>query len=95
MEHEKHTHRDCNEIQSLINRLNRIEGQIRGIKNMVENSSYCIDIITQVSAASAALNSLNKEILNRHLHTCVVRDIQNGDMTSVDELADLFKKVMK
>lgn len=95
MEEEKHTHRDRDEINSLVNRLNRIEGQIRGIKSMVENGSYCMDIMTQVSAASAALNSFNKEILNRHLHSCVVRDIQNGNLESVDELSELFKKVMK
>ncbi len=91
---DKHTHRNEEELKALINRLNRIEGQIRGIKKMLEEEAYCIDVMTQVNAATAALNSLNKEILNKHLHCCVVRDIQNGDLATIDELSSLIKKVL-
>lgn len=91
---DKHTHRNEEELKALINRLNRIEGQIRGIKKMIEEEAYCIDVMTQVNAATAALNSLNKEILNKHLHCCVVRDIQNGDLATIDELSSLIKKVL-
>ena len=91
---DKHTHRNDEELRALINRLNRIEGQIRGIKKMLEEEAYCIDVMTQVNAATAALNSLNKEILNKHLHCCVVRDIQNGNLATIDELSSLIKKVL-
>ena len=87
--------RDEAEYKSLINRLNRIEGQIRGIKVMVENDRYCVDIITQVAAASAALNSFNRELLASHMNSCVVKDIRNGKEDAVDELLTLLKKMMK
>lgn len=83
------------EYKSLINRLNRIEGQIRGIKGMVENDAYCPDIIIQVAAANAALNSFNKELLSNHIKTCVTTDIINGNSETVDELLDTIKKLMK
>ncbi len=83
------------EYKSLINRLNRIEGQIRGIKNMVENDAYCTDIITQVAAANAALNSFNKELLASHIRTCVYDDIKNGKNETVNELVLLIQKLMK
>lgn len=83
------------EYKSLINRLNRIEGQIRGIKNMVENDAYCTDIITQVAAANAALNSFNKELLASHIRTCVYDDIKNGKNETVKELVLLIQKLMK
>lgn len=83
------------EYKSLINRLNRIEGQIRGIKNMVENDAYCTDIITQVAAANAALNSFNKELLASHIRTCVYDDIKNGKNEMVNELVLLIQKLMK
>lgn len=89
-------HRSEKEQKKLINRLNRIEGQVRGIKNMVENDVYCIDIITQVSATSAALSSFGKELLGEHIKTCVVNDIKNGSSQKVDELVDtLLLKLMK
>ncbi|MBQ8758649.1 MAG: metal-sensing transcriptional repressor [Clostridia bacterium] len=83
------------EYKSLINRLNRIEGQIRGIKGMVERNAYCTDIITQVAAANAALNAFNKELLENHIKTCVAEDIKNGKEETVEELVDTLKKLMK
>lgn len=91
----KRKHREEKEYRSLINRLNRIEGQIRGIKGMLENDAYCTDILIQVSAVNAALNSFNKELLANHIHTCVVDDIKNGNGDTVDELCDILPKLMK
>lgn len=87
--------RDDVEYKSLINRLNRIEGQIRGIKGMVEKDAYCTDIITQVAAATAALNSFNKELLSSHIKTCVADDIKAGKMDTVDDLLITLQKLMK
>jgi DNA-binding FrmR family transcriptional regulator len=83
------------EQKALLNRLSRIEGQIRGIKGMVEQNSYCTDIIMQVSAATAALNSFNKELLASHIKTCVVEDAKSGKDETVDELLDLLQKLMR
>ncbi len=83
------------EYRKLINRLNRIEGQIRGIKAMVENSAYCTDILMQVSAVNAALNSFNKELMSSHIKTCVINDIKEGKNETIDELIDTLKKLMK
>lgn len=83
------------EFKSLINRLNRIEGQVRGIKNMVENSAYCPDILTQVSAVTAALNAFNKELLANHIKTCVANDIREGKDETIDELVATLQKLMK
>ncbi|MCC8072998.1 MAG: metal-sensing transcriptional repressor [Clostridiales bacterium] len=83
------------EYKSLINRLNRIEGQIRGIKGMVEKDAYCTDIITQVAAATAALNSFNKELLSTHIKTCVAQDIRDGKDETVDDLLITLQKLMK
>lgn len=87
--------RGDDEYKKLINRLNRIEGQIRGIRKMVENDAYCTDILVQVAAVNAALNSFNKELLSNHIHTCVARDIREGRDETVDELVDTLKKLMK
>lgn len=87
--------RGDDEYKKLINRLNRIEGQIRGIRKMVENDAYCIDILVQVAAVNAALNSFNKELLTNHIHTCVAQDIREGRDETVDELVDTLKKLMK
>lgn len=87
--------RSEDEYKSLINRLNRIEGQIRGIKGMVENDAYCTDIITQVAAASAALNSFNKVLLSSHIKTCVADDIRAGNNDTVDELLAVLQKLVK
>lgn len=83
------------EYKSLINRLNRIEGQIRGIKGMLERNSYCTDIIIQVAAANAALNSFNKELLASHIKSCVAQDIRDGNDETIDELVALLQKLMK
>ncbi len=83
------------EYKDLLNRLNRIEGQIRGVKKMVENDAYCVDILTQVSAVNAALNSFNKVLLANHIKTCVTEDIKNGNEEKVDELVTMLQKLMK
>lgn len=83
------------ERQDLIHRLNRIEGQVRGIKGMVERDIYCVDILTQVSAVQAALNAFNKVLLSNHIKTCVVDDIKSGKDEVVDELLTTLQKIMK
>lgn len=83
------------EYKALINRLNRIEGQIRGIKGMVEKNAYCTDIIVQVSAVNAALNAFNKELLSNHIKTCVADDIKAGKTETVDDLLSTLQKLMK
>ena len=91
----KKKERSEKEYKDLINRLNRIEGQIRGIKGMVEKDAYCPDIITQVAAANAALNSFNKVLLANHIKTCVTDDIKSGKEETVDELVTMLQKLMK
>lgn len=88
-------HRPEKETKDLITRLSRIEGQVRGVKNMVEEERYCVDILNQVSAVQAALNSFSKELLSSHIHTCVVQDIKDGNDEVVDELCEVVKKLMK
>ena len=83
------------EYKDLLTRLNRIEGQIRGIKGMVERDAYCTDILTQVSAASAALNSFTKVLLSSHIKTCVAQDIREGKDETIDELVSTLQKLMK
>ena len=83
------------EYKDLINRLSRIEGQIRGIKKMVEKDTYCPDILIQVAAANAALSSFNKVLLAEHIKTCVTNDIREGKEETVDELLETLKKLMK
>ena len=83
------------EYKSLVHRLNRIEGQIRGIKNMVEKDAYCTDILVQVAAATAALNSFSKELLSSHIRTCVADDIRSGKDETIDELVDTIRKLMR
>ena len=83
------------EKKALLNRLNRIEGQIRGVKGMVESNAYCLDIITQVSAINSALNSFNKVLLSDHIKTCVVNDIRQGNDEKLQELVNTLQKVMK
>jgi DNA-binding FrmR family transcriptional regulator len=83
------------EYKDLLNRLNRIEGQIRGIKKMVEEDCYCIDILRQASAASAAINSFNKVLLANHIKTCVADDIREGREEKLDELIEALPKMMK
>lgn len=81
--------------QNLISRLNRIEGQIRGIKGLIEKNSYCDDVITQISAAQAALNSVAKILLEGHMKNCVVERIHEGDMEVLDEMLVTIRKLMK
>lgn len=88
-------HRSPEEFTALIRRLNRIEGQIRGIRGMVERDIYCTDILTQVSAAQAALNSFAKELLGNHIRTCVVQDVQAGHLEVIDDLLNTIQKLMK
>lgn len=92
---ERKKERSPAEYKDLVNRLNRIEGQIRGIKKMVERSAYCPDILIQVAAANAALNSFNKELLSNHIKTCVKDDIRQGKDETVDELVKLLQRLMK
>ena len=83
------------EYKSLINRLNRIEGQVRGVKGMVERDAYCIDIMTQVAAITAALNAFNKELLGNHIRTCVTDDLQNGKTETAEELVEVLQRLMR
>ena len=91
----KTKHREEEEYKRMMNRLNRIEGQVRGVKKMLEEERYCVDILTQVAAIQAALNAFNKELLSSHIHTCVVDEIQAGNTGVVDELCESIKKIMK
>ena len=91
----RHKHREATEYDALIRRLNRIEGQVRGVRGMVEKECYCTDILTQVSAIQSALNAFNRELLARHIRTCVVTDIEKGDLTVVDDLVATIQKLMK
>lgn len=87
--------REEKEYKDLITRLNRIEGQVRGVRSMVENNAYCTDILTQVSAINAALNSFNKVLLANHIRTCVVDHVRSGDEQVIDELVGTLQKLMK
>lgn len=83
------------EYKRLIHRLNRIEGQIRGIRGMVEQDAYCVDILTQSAAATAAINAFNRELLAQHIRTCVAQDIRDGKEQTIDELVATLQKLMK
>ncbi len=87
--------RSPEEYKKLIHRLNRIEGQIRGIRNMVEQGAYCPDILVQSAAVNAAVNAFNKELFANHIKTCVVQDIQKGNEGVIDELVLTLQKLMK
>lgn len=87
--------RDDKEYKDLINRLSRIEGQVRGVKGMIEKDAYCADILVQVSAINSALNSFNKVLLANHIKTCVSENIKNGNDEIIDELVTLLQKLMK
>ena len=98
MEHQcchKTKHREEEESKALLNRLSRIEGQVRGIRKMVESDCYCTDILTQVSAVQAALNAFNRELLSSHIRTCVAEDIRSGKDETIDELVQTLQKLMK
>ena len=91
----KHTLRSETERRKLVNRLKRIEGQIRGIIGMLENDAYCNDILIQSAAVNAAVNAFNKELLANHIRTCVARDIREGKDETIDELVATLQKLMK
>jgi DNA-binding FrmR family transcriptional regulator len=96
---ETHLHktkeRSDEEYQRLMHRLNRIEGQVRGIKGMLEKSAYCVDILTQSAAVSAAINAFNRELLASHIRSCVAQDIRQGRDETIDELVAMLQKLMK
>ena len=87
--------RTADEYKKLINRLNRIEGQIRGIKGMIEKDAYCTDILVQSAAVSAAMNAFNRELLANHIRTCVADDIRDGKDETIDELVTTLQKLMR
>ena len=87
--------RTVEEYKRLMNRLSRIEGQIRGVKGMLENDAYCTDIVLQVSAINAALNSFNKVLLAEHIRTCVADDIRNGKDDTIEDLVNTITRLMK
>lgn len=87
--------REEQEHKDLLNRLKRIEGQIRGLQGMIEEDRYCVDILTQVTAVQSALNSFNKVLLSNHIKSCVVNDIRDGKEDAVDELCATIQKLMK
>ena len=91
----KKKHRSEEEYRDLIHRLSRMEGQIRGIRTMVEEERYCVDILTQVSAVNAALNSFSRKLLENHMKTCVVKDIREGHEETVEEFCSIIQKLMK
>lgn len=93
---ERHKHRNLTEEKDLLKRLNRIEGQVRGIKGMVEDERYCVDILNQVSAIQAALNGFSRVLLSNHIKTCVIDEIEagNGEET-IEELCKTIQKLMK
>lgn len=83
------------ELKRLTHRLSRIEGQVRGLREMLQKDAYCTDILTQVSAVNAALNSFSRELLSEHIHTCVADGLRAGDDSVVDELMGTLQKLMK
>lgn len=91
----KTTMRSDEQKKTLLNRLKRIEGQVRGIQSMLENDAYCNDVLMQSAAVNAAMNAFNKELLANHIRNCVVRDIKQGDDEIVDELVAIIQKLMK
>ena len=93
--HEKTKHRTAREQKNLTNRLSRIEGQVRGLRDMLQKDAYCTDILVQVSAVNAALNSFSKELLASHIRTCVADGIRRGDDEVIDELVTTLQKLLK
>ena len=83
------------EVMDLIHRLNRVEGQIRGIRGMIEKNAYCVDILNQVSAANSALNSFTRVLLENHIRSCVAEDIRDGRNEKLEELLGTLQKLMK
>lgn len=95
MDHSKHTHRESDNKSKLINRLNRLEGQIRGIKSMVEEDVYCDDILIQVAAVKSALDAFSSSLFEEHLKTCVVRDIKANNPEIIEEILTTIKRLTR
>ena len=91
----KKTIRSEDEKKLIINRLNRISGQINGIKKMIENDTYCNDVLIQLKAVDNSIQSLSNHVLENHLYNCIARDIENGEVGTIDELISLFKRFNK
>lgn len=91
----KKTIREENEKKLINNRINRIEGQLKGIKKMIQSDTYCNDVLIQLSAVENSVKSLSNYILENHLYSCVTKDLENGNMEIIDELISLFKKFNK
>lgn len=91
----KHKDRDDKELKDLMNRLKRIEGQVRGVEGMLESGAYCTDILVQVSAINSALNSFQKVLLGNHIKTCVADNIRQGNDEVIDELVDTIQRMMR
>ena len=92
---DKHKERSKKEYKDLLNRLKRIEGQVRGVERMIEEDAYCTDVLIQVAAINAALNSFNKVLLGNHIRTCVAENIREGNDEVVDELVGVIQKLMR
>lgn len=92
---EKHTERSEEQKKKLLNRLSRLEGQVRGVKKMIENDAYCNDVLIQTAAISAAVNALSREVLRAHLNSCVIRDIRAGRDEVTDELMETLERIMR
>ena len=91
----KKTKRGTDEKKLITNRLNRISGQISGIKKMIENDAYCNDVLIQLKAAQSSIQSLSNHILENHLYNCVTRDLEKGELDTINELISLFKRFNK
>ena len=91
----RHTDRSEEARKTLLTRLKRIEGQVRGLQGMVEKDAYCPDILIQVSAVTSALNSFSRELLSCHIRGCVRKEIMSGGEESIDELCQLLQRLMK
>ena len=91
----KKTVRNEEEKKIITNRINRIEGQLTGIKKMIQNDSYCNDVLVQLSAIENSVKSLSNLMLEKHLYTCIARDLENGKIDTIDEIVSLFKRFNK
>lgn len=93
--HERASHHSEKTIRDLVNRMNRIEGQVRGVKGMIEKHVYCDDILNQIASIQSALNGVSKLLLEKHMKSCVLEQIQNGEEEVIDELLKTISKMMK
>ena len=91
----KKTERSEEQKKKLLNRLSRLEGQVRGVRKMIENDAYCNDVLIQTAAISAAVNAFSREVLRSHLHSCVIRDIREGKDEVADELMETLERMMR